>query len=274
MEYLKLTPAQELSRDDCLQIGAYLAVSLALGLTDCHQGNLLMGRLRDGVFTFVSVDCETVLTDMSEPGASGFFRLKSSCPCPGPYCRSFGLGILQNFPQHSQKIMAASVLSGFQGMLRLLIDHHSNVAAAVCEFLRSHQLVRRVLLNSTFKYAQAIAAADFSGFCPEEQEQLERGEIPYFFQIHGEAEVYYWQSHTECTPLYPRPQASELPGLESREKLASLRSKVIPLITRSLDFWPEANYSSHSGELSITYKRDHILYPLEGELLAVRRQLP
>ena len=271
MEFLSLSPIEILTSDQCQQVGAYLSVCFALGLTDCHQGNLLLG-MKGQDFTFVSVDCETLLTK-SDPEASCFFQLKSNCPCPGPFCTSFGLGILEKQNHHNeQQFLAAGVLSGFRQMIKLIITHHATLTEVLSEFLKDHRLVRRVLLNNTYTYAQALATGDFTQFRLEEKEQLQRGEIPYFFKNHGGDEIYYWESLTHKRPLRPRLPVSEMPGIESQERLQALTETATALILRSLDFWPNATYSSSYKDLSIVYKPDSILYPSSsGDLVTIRR---
>ncbi len=267
MQQLILAPMGRAFRSsDYHQIGAYIALSAFIGLNDSHRHNIMLG-LHDGAFTFVSVDCETVLSDIPHAIALGLFRHDSNCPCKSKYCFHYGLSALKLAADEHLPSMPTDIIWGHQAMRRLLLEHQELLTEQFVKTLNNQPLVFRKLYNFTYAYFKALTTKDYTDFCDEEILQMERGDIPYFFQIYGDSDVYYWRNETVYARHSKGPDESLFKTRTTFEHTHILDSQIMLHIAASVDFWPGRISQSVTEDIRVVYKKDSVVVMCADQVL-------
>lgn len=267
MEQLILTPLERpFQASDYHQIGAYIALCAFVGLNDSHRHNIMLG-LHNGVFTFVSVDCETMLSDIPHAITLGLFRHESNCPCKSKFCFHYGLSALKLASEEHLDSMPADIIWGHRAMRRLLLEHKDSLNESFAKTLNHQPLVLRKLYNFTYVYFQSLKAEDFSTYSNEEALQMKRGDIPYFFQIYGDENVYYWQDERNYTRHSKSSDESLFKTRLTFEHSDILDSQIMLQIAASVDFWPGRISQSISDDIRVLYKKDSVVVMCEDLVL-------
>ncbi len=251
IEFLETTPVDRmLTVSESRQVGAFIALSSYLGLSDCHRSNLAVGFSQEK-FIFTSLDWETILSPVRNAYDLAFFRAKRNCSCAGNFCLSYGLYEIAPFA------LTAEVLSGFTSMTVALRKSHAELMRILQSELLDRKWIRRAVIRDTVDYMSAMNVGN-KDFFPEENEQLLRGDVPYFFQIGGTQEIYYWATPDE----YKRADTASwnLPS-DINHRIGSTEEfsfDVVRNIARSLDLG-EKNQPSQNSEFHVHTRGDIIL---------------
>lgn len=261
MEFLQVQECQgPLSNQESRQVGAFVALAAYFGLSDCHRYNLVVGH-RNGQFIFSSMDWETLLSPIPSVFDLAFFRAPRGCDCPGPYCKSYGLKEVTGLAD------VAQVLEGHLRMVRTLKEKSEGVNALFQAQLEGKRWTRRAVIRNTVDYLPFLGKGS-QEFYPEENIQLLRGEIPYFFQLGDK--LFYWISPEAFEPVatahWPLPEELlHSPGIQEETETQLVRQ-----IARSLDSG-EDHREFRSENFCVTYKNQIVYVDGPGVKTFARR---
>ena len=172
-------------------IGKGLAVCKFFGLTDLHKENVFFGTDQNGNIIFCPVDIECVFE-------------KSDCLSQNQLVRSThelnshqGLKVFEGV-----EINVAILLETYLTTLQALSRDKNEISKILFQDKKLKTVPIRLVLDSTSKYVSALAANHFEQFTVEEEEQLARGDVPYFYTYLGDENVYFLgpnQKEKQCS---------------------------------------------------------------------------
>jgi hypothetical protein len=283
VERVKLEPLSARSRVRKRELAGIVGRSLALwswlGVADLHWENLVLGEDRKGRIVFGPLDVEMMLADLALPTETKLL------PDPDPeyavVCQH-SAGVRRVLPYLGKPISVEDLLTmaaQYRDALGFLEQHR----AAIAEILRSLPLADeplRVLLRGTGEYVTPPEQL-WPPLLVAEREQLDRGDIPYFFRLYGRRGIHYFAdpSLAQVRRLPLRGDVPQLdPLLEPRRELRSpgretLRQEGLLALFGAFDHPSFSGRQRHAGlEVTFGARRLRIALP-DGTKLAAARDL-
>ncbi len=213
----RMTPHKR--RQLAVIVGRSLALWSWLGAADLHWENLVLGVDARGHIVFGPLDVEMLLADLSLPTETKLL------PDPDPeyaeLCRH-AAGVRRVLPYLGKPLAVGDLLS-MAGAYRSLVEFLERHAAVLTELLARlpglSEAPIRVLLRSTAEYVNATSSALWPPLLRAEAEQLERGDIPYFFRFYGKKGIYFYANEA-LTEVGRLPLRGDVPQLEPLLDLA------------------------------------------------------
>ncbi|NUO49382.1 MAG: hypothetical protein HOV80_11055 [Polyangiaceae bacterium] len=207
--------------------GRAIALYTWLGLSDLHWENLVLGE-REGRIVLGPLDVEMILDDLELPTQTKL--LPEADEDIVDVCRH-ACGVRRVLPFLGKPIGAEALVAMVAGYRRALglLDRNAPAIASIFESLPGlADAPIRVLLRGTDEYVRAKAEEVWPPLLDAEQEQLARGDIPYFFRLYGRSEIRYF-SEPSLTESRALPLEGDVPQLEPlldvSKKLRSPRRK-------------------------------------------------
>lgn len=196
--------------------GRAIALYSWLGLGDLHWENMALGSDSQGRVIFAPLDVELMLDDHDLPTAT---RLLPEADPDYAFLYQHACGVRRVLPFLGKPLpisaLLAMVLAYHQTLAAL--DRHSDAIAATLSALPGvRQAPLRVCLRSTGDYLHAGADLD-PPLLRAEIDQLDRGDIPYFFRLYGRPGIHYFTDSALAT-------SGRLPGRGDVPQLAPLLS--------------------------------------------------
>jgi hypothetical protein len=288
VERVALDPLPPLSPEGRRELARIVGRSLALfswlGVSDLHWENLVLGVGAGGRVVFGPLDVEMILADLSLPTETKL--LPDADPEYAAVCRH-AAGVRRVLPYLGKPIGAEDLLamaSAYAGALTALGRHAPRIADVLARLPELGTTPIRILLRGTGDYARAGAAPLWPPLLAAEEEQLARGDIPYFFRLHGRRGIHYYADPT-LREIKTLPQGGDVPQLDPILPLApaerALRSPTRKklreegLFTLLGAFDHPALQGRHEADgLGVTFQARTLIvkHPKAGELV-VRRNL-
>jgi hypothetical protein len=285
VERAALKPLGRVSRGDRQELARVVGASLAfwswLGVADLHWENLILGRDARGQLIFGPLDVEMMLADLSLPTETKL--LPDADPEYAQVCRH-AAGVRRALPYLGKPIAAAQLLAmaaAYRQTLAFLERHSTAIAHTLAKMPELHTAPLRVLLRGTEEYVQARFEPVWPPLLEAEQEQLARGDIPYFFRLYGKRGIHYYADE-KLERLGRLPLKGDVPQLDPLLDVArGLRSptrqklRTAGLLTL-LGAFDDASLDGrqHSDELTLTFgPRSLVVAFPDGEQLHSRRNL-
>ena len=188
--------------------GVLIAYCYAFGVRDLHRYNLVQTQSH-----FQVVDAEVVMTKLILPNETLLLPFKDV---------SFelsGAGLLWKNLEGIAAADAERILAGYFDMFKSICDNVQAIKVIVDSQETSAEPIRMIVRN-TGVYKSALEQGDFSKFLPEEKEQLNRGDIPYFFKLLGRQEL-FWIRDQGCEPAIVSDTAETGPDVDRHAHLPS-----------------------------------------------------
>lgn len=182
------------SNNDLSKIGELSAVALAFGFGDLHNSNLV----NDTRNNLQIIDLECVF--------SRYDLLQSTLIAPAKWNVDNSKTLLEKFCINQRSKLTwqqlYQLLSSFIVVTRQLINHREAMVSHFQSQNKTYaQYPIRILLRPTAQYQQAIKNDNFSNdFMLEEIEQMERGDIPYFWGFLGGRNI-FWNDYNDAREL-------------------------------------------------------------------------
>lgn len=282
VERLRLSP---LARDDARALAVILGRSLALwswlGVSDLHWENLVLGVDARGRVVFGPLDIELILADLSLPTETKL--LPDADPEYAAICQH-ACGARRVLPYLGKPVEAEHLLAmagAYRATLRFL-DRHAAVIAGVFARLPGLRTTPiRVCLRGTGEYVLAATQPPWPPLLDAEEEQLARGDIPYFFRLYGRPGIHYYGDASLST-LKRLPLRGDVPQLEPLLPLGRglrapsrrrLREEGLFTLIGAFDH-PSLTGKHASAELAISLRARSIVVELpNGEALRSARDL-
>ena len=262
-------------------VGRAIALFAWLGVADLHWENLVLGTGRRGQVVFGPLDIEMILADFELPTETKL--LPDADPEYAAICRH-AAGVRRVLPYLGKPVGAADLLSmaaAYRGTLTLLDRHAKAIAETFANLPELAEAPNRVCLRGTGEYVQARAVPPWPPLLDEEEEQLERGDIPYFFRLYGQPGIHYY-GDASLQRVKTLPLEGDVPQLDpilpvtrglNAPSRRSLREEGLFTLLGAFDHKGLAG--EHQGDdLTIRFgARTLVMTPKRGEELHSRRNL-
>jgi hypothetical protein len=111
---------------------------------------------------------------------------------------------------------AAALVDGFLSTVDTLVASELTINQTVFGNLDTVQRPVRLLVRPTADYLNALHSGHRKGFTKAEREQLDRGDVPYFFRYPGSDKIMYWSEHWKACP-------ADLPTDSGKQRRFELR---------------------------------------------------
>jgi hypothetical protein len=274
-------PTDESRRALAAIVGRSLALWSWLGVTDLHWENLVLGTDARGRVVFTPLDVEMILADLSLPTETKL--LPDADPEYAAICRH-ACGVRRVLPYLGKPVLAADLLAmagAYRGTLAFLDRHAGAIAGVFAALPALGETPIRVCLRSTGDYVRGRSARVWPPLLGAEQEQLARGDIPYFFRLYGVPGIHYY-ADPALRERKTLPLRGDVPKLDPVLPVArSLRSPSRKKLAEDGLFTLLGAFD-HRGltgrhetkEIAVTFqKRTLVVEPSGGGELSSRRDL-
>jgi hypothetical protein len=273
-----------LARELAGVVGRALALFSWLGVSDLHWENLVLGAGPRGEVIFAPLDIEMILGDLALPTETKL--LPDADPEVAAICQH-ACGVRRVLPYLGKPLRAALLVQVAAAYLRTLdfLDRNASAIAEVFARLpRLRETPIRVLLRGTDEYVRARSAP--GGLWPPllaaEEEQLSRGDIPYFFRLYGRPYVHYYADRSltkigrlplqgDVPRLGPLLSVSRSRGLRSPRR-RSLREDGLFALLGAFDH-PSLSGAHAEGGVEVTFARRVLVVKAGGEQLEAARDM-
>lgn len=285
VESVKLETLGELDASGRLRLARITGRSMALwswfGVSDLHWENLVLGVNTRGHVVFAPLDIEIILADLSLPTETKL--LPDADPDYAEICRH-ACGVRRVLPYLGKPVdptdlvaMAAAYLSTLE-----FLDRHGRAIAQVLSGLPAMTRTPiRVLLRGTDEYVLAGKRKVWPPFLQAEQEQMARGDIPYFFRLYGRQGIHYF-GNAELTMIKTLPLKGDVPQLDPILQLSrglrspardSLREKGLFALLAAFDS-PSFSGRYRDEELEVRFgARSIVVKAPDGDEMRTKRDL-
>jgi hypothetical protein len=262
-------------------VGRSLALFSWLGIADLHWENLALGARADGGIVFGPLDIEMLFGDLALPTET---KLLPDADPEYEAVSRHAAGLRRALPWLGKPIRPDDLLrvaAGYRTTLALLERYSADIAAAIAETPGLGQAPLRVLLRSTGEYVSDAREGLWPPLLEAEREQLERGDIPYFFRLYGKPGIHYYRA-PDLAAVGRLPLRGDVPQLDPLLSLSKhLRSPQRERLRRDglltvLGAFDDASLDgSHEGHgLRVTFSPRRIVVRFDdGEELHARRNL-
>lgn len=207
----RLTPTKR--RELAGVVGRALALFSWLGLADLHWENLALGRDTRGQIVFGPLDVEMILAELALPTETKL--LPDADPEYAEVCRH-ACGVRRALAYLGKPLIGPDLLA-LAVAYRETLDLLDRQAPAISRLLTKLPGLRdapiRVCLRGTDEYIRSPAEPPWPPLLDAEVEQLERGDIPYFFRLYGRPGIHYYVNRA-LTRTARLPLRGDVPQLE------------------------------------------------------------
>jgi len=285
VERVRLEPLGRLSARGKSELAVVVGRSLALfswlGVADLHWENLALGRGARGQLCFAPLDIEIALSVLALPTETKL--LPDADPEYADVCRH-AAGVRRVLPYLGKPVAGGdlvTMVAAYLATLALLERHASALARSIARAPGFRQAPIRVCLRGTDEYVRARSVPPWPPLLEAELEQLERGDIPYFFRLYGQPGIRFYANRAlSATGMLPRkgdvPQLEPLLAVTRGFRSASrrsLREEGVFALLGAFDHAALAGPVRH-GELSVTFGARRLTVTLpSGEVLGAPRAL-
>ncbi len=229
VEQVTLDPLPDLApserRSLARVVGRFVALFSWLGVADLHWENLVLGAGRDGRVILAPLDVEMLFADLSLPTETKL--LPDADPEYAEVCRH-ACGARRVLPWLGKPIEPADLLAmvaSYRGALAFLDEHAGAIADAIAGVPGVREAPIRLLLRGTDEYARAKTHPLWPPLLDAEIEQLDRGDVPYFFRLYGQPGI-HWYADPSLERVATLPLEGDVPQLEPLLSLSrGLKSK-------------------------------------------------
>lgn len=262
-------------------VGRAVALFSWLGVSDLHWENLVLGLDPKDRMVFAPLDVEMILGDLSLPTETKL--LPDADPEYAAICRH-ACGVRRVLPYLGKPIDVADLLTmaaAYRETLAFCDRHATAIADVFTHLPHLRETPIRVMLRGTDEYVRARSEPLWPPLLDAENEQLSRGDIPYFFRLYGRSGIHYYDDPT-LERLASLPRKGDVPQLDpilqlSRGLRAPSRKKLRDEGTLTLigAFDHPAIVGEHRHDaLAITFRARTLVVKLQsGEELHARRDM-
>ncbi len=191
VEFLRLERIRGINEEILKKAGMLIALCSFFGIGDLHSENVFIGKNSAGVLICSPIDIESIFSLCRIPSQT---LLIPSNEIDFQQC---GLSDIFKFlPENPQErlFLISILLSSYLELLMELKKEKNVVQSILKEAIPSS--IIRVILRNTQVYSDYIKYGTNPGFEEYEMEQLQRGDIPYFFRTFGCSHI-KWFKHKD-----------------------------------------------------------------------------
>ena len=225
---LELEPLGMLAREEAMELARVVGRSLALwswlGVSDLHWENLALGRAKDRRIVFTPLDVEAIFDDLALPTDTKL--LPDADPEVAEICRH-ACGVRRVLPFLGKPVDPAHLIAmaaDYSRTVEVLERDADEIAGAILKTPGLEEIPIRVCLRGTDVYVHAMQDAKqpvWPPFLDAEQEQMDRGDVPYFFRLLGRPGIFYYDD-ADLETIAQIPTEGDVPHLEPLLDLSNL----------------------------------------------------
>jgi hypothetical protein len=285
VERLELAPLRRLSAEETRELARIVGRSLALwswlGVEDLHWENLALGRATGGRIVLAPIDVELILADLASPAQT---RLLPEPDAEYGALYQHACGVRRALPWLGKPLSAellVTMVAAYARTLAFLEARRRDVAATLARVPGLHDAPIRVTLRSTGDYLRARTEELWPPLLCAEREQLERGDVPYFFRLQGRRGI-HWYADRSLRTFRTLPVSGDVPrlgpllslakGLSSPSRRA-LREEGLFIVLGAFDH-PTLTGVHRADGLEVAFRRRSLVVKGPGgEELETRRDL-
>jgi hypothetical protein len=275
----RLTPGKR--RELAAVVGRALALFGWLGLADLHWENLALGEDERGRIVFGPLDVEMILAEFALPTETKL--LPDADPEYAEVCRH-ACGVRRVLPYLGKPVSGPDLLAlavAYRNTLDMLDQLAPDISRVLAKLPGLREAPIRVCLRGTEEYVRAESEPPWPPLLDAELEQLERGDIPYFFRLYGRPGIHYYANRA-LTRTARLPLRGDVPQLEPLLSLSRhlrsparqrLREQGLLAVVAAFDH-PSLSGRHVQGEAKLSLSSRGIALELPGgEELAAPRDL-
>lgn len=192
VECFRGEPVQDMKADEARKLGAAIALMAFFGVVDLNMENVQFAR-REQRFVFAPLDIECIGADVSHL-AQSFLAYSKQVP-------EFKCGLVSLLPllRKNRDALACGLLVGYLDTLAHALTIEGQLDLIMARAIGLERPPIRVLLRPTKSYSgfmNGTAKAKEFAISPlaSEIEQMQRGDIPYYFRYPDEEVIYHYES--------------------------------------------------------------------------------
>ncbi len=217
VDAIRLQPLGTLSEGETETLARIAGRSLALwswlGVSDLHWENLVLGTDSRGRVIFSPLDIECIFDDLSLPTETKL--LPDADPEYADICQH-ACGVRRLLPFLGKPIKISNLLAmaaAYSVALAFLDRNADDIANVFLRLTHLRETPIRVCLRGTDIYLQAQTEPVWPPLLAAEQEQMDRGDIPYFFRFYGRPGIHFYGDESLET-LKTLPLKGDVPQLD------------------------------------------------------------
>jgi hypothetical protein len=276
-----VAPSDDRRRALARIVGRSIALFSWLGVSDLHWENLALGVGPGRRLVFAPLDVEIILSDLSLPTETKL--LPDADPEYAAVCRH-ACGARRVLPYLGKPVDVSDLLAmagAYRGTLGFLDRHAGAIADVFARLPGLRTAPIRVCLRGTDDYARAGSEPLWPPLLDAEEEQLRRGDVPYFFRWYGRPGIRYFGDPT-LRQIHTLPRKGDVPQLDPMLNIArglrtpsrkNLRDEGLITLLGAFDH-PSLTGAHKNDELEVMFQSRTLVVKLPtGEELRSRRNL-
>jgi lantibiotic modifying enzyme len=163
--------------------GALCAYAFAFGILDLHRDNVVARSSHLQV-----VDVEVVLSKLILPDQTLLLPFAGIGTEKSAFSHlSCGTYVPEQF--------LSSLCDGYYSFCLTLSSHAETLATCITAAIKTQKRCPiRVIIRRTREYLDRLHSGNFDGLYESEVIQLQRGDVPYYFKLYNDSNVYYYTS--------------------------------------------------------------------------------
>lgn len=283
VQSISLDPLPPLDADRKIELAGMVGRSLALwawfGVADLHWENLVLGLDKQRQMIFSPVDIEMVWADLSLPTETKL--IPDADEEYADICRH-AAGVRRILPYLGKPIEQQHIMTiagAYQQTLTFLDRHAKEIANLIGELPELRTMPIRICLRGTEEYVQGDRKSLWPPLLDEEKEQLERGDIPYFFRLYEKPGIHYF-ANSDLSEIKTLPLEGDVPQLDPILQIAkgfrsktrkSLREEGLLTVIGAFDHKSFKGTHVHES-LEVTFQKNTLIlkWPKDEEIEAHR----
>lgn len=182
---LQIDITKKLGKFDYYKYGFLVGYTYIFGIQDLHLKNLVQS-----VDCFQPIDIEVVLSDLISPSQTLLL------PGKNINFTSTALSQIANDIKNIDVSHCIEIIKGFYTSVKFITNYSNTIIQAMPENEELSKIPIRVIFRDTMDYS-----AKNLNFSKEENLQLERGDIPYFFKFIGSQKIFYYETVSEISEM-------------------------------------------------------------------------
>lgn len=260
--------------------GRAIALFSWLGLGDLHWENLALGSSPKSPIQLVPLDIELMLDDHALPTHT---RLLPEADPDYAALYQHACGIRRILPFLGKPVAVpdlVAMVAAYHRTLASLDQHSEAIAKAILTLPDLPEAPLRVCLRSTGDYLRRDGKMH-PPLLAAEKEQLDRGDIPYFFRLYGRPGIHYF-ADAALTTCHRIPARGDVPQLAPLLSLAkglrsanrrTLREQGLFCLLAAFDHPTFSGEHAH-GDIHVRFAARRLVVRIDGEdELDTRRDL-
>lgn len=195
----RLPKQNELNLDHFQSVGQMIAILIWFGISDLHVKNVCFGMDKNSRFVFCPIDIECILNHLVLPSQTHLL------PSSSIGKKNCGLYEIKKYLLiHNAQNAVGAICRGYINALEFLTANKELINNVLISMRNIDRAPIRMILKPTKIYYGAMQghrADNPIDFLECEKEQMERGDIPYFFRTIQSDELFFFKEENKLSKV-------------------------------------------------------------------------